>query len=109
MLPKCSYDDHQLLYNPERLNDIIELKHRVECNGIYINDIMHAFKGDNLVSQLESRRQKYGDYFCWLCTLFAENFLNIVHTMSLRNLSLANRVSKICLANASNKNLKKTN
>ena len=57
MLARCLSDDHQLLYSPERLNDIIELKHRIECNGIYITDIMCAFKGENPASQLESGRQ----------------------------------------------------
>ena len=40
----------------------MELKHRVECNGIYITDIMCAFKGDNPASQLESGQQKNGDF-----------------------------------------------
>ena len=38
----------------EQLNEIIELNHKIEGNGIYIADIMHVFKANNPTSQLES-------------------------------------------------------
>ena len=58
MLARCPSDDHQLLYSPERLNDVIELKHRVEFNVMYITDIMRACKRDNPASKLESGQHK---------------------------------------------------
>ena len=41
----------------EQLNEIIELNHKIEGNGIYIADIMHVFKANNPTSQLESGQQ----------------------------------------------------
>ena len=55
MSARCPSDDHQPL---------IDLKNKVEHNGILINDIMRVFKGDNPAAQLESWQQKNGDYFC---------------------------------------------
>ena len=83
MLARCPSDDHQPL---------IDLKNKVEHNGILINDIMHVFKGDNPAAQLESKQQKNGDYFCWKCPSFANNSPNIVHTMSLPNFFLADHI-----------------
>ena len=40
------------------MNEIIELNHRIEGNGIYVTDIMHVFKAKNPASQLESGQQK---------------------------------------------------
>lgn len=68
---------------------------------------MHVSKGDNPVAQLESGLQK--NYFCWQCSLFFNNPPNIVHTMSLPNLSLADCISKVCLTNTSTEKLKKIN
>ena len=48
----------------EWLNEIIELNHRIEGNGIYVTDIMHVFKAKNPASQLESGQQKNGYYLC---------------------------------------------
>ena len=107
MLARCPSDDHQLLYSNERLAGIIDLKNKVEHDGILINDIMRVFKGDNPAVQLERGQQNNGDYFCWQCPLFANNSPNIVHTMSLPNLSLADRVSKVRLTNTSTEKLKK--
>ena len=83
----------------------IDLKKKVEHNGILINNWMHVSKGDNPVAQLESGLQK--NYFCWQCSLFFNNPPNIVHTMSLPNLSLADCISKVCLTNTSTEKLKK--
>ena len=47
------------------MNEIIELNHRIEGNGIFITDIINLFKDNNPVSQLETGLQKNGDYFCW--------------------------------------------
>ena len=65
-LLRCPSDDHQLLYSNERLADIIDLKNKVEHNGILINDIMGVFKGDNPAAQLESGQQQK-----WRLLLFA--------------------------------------
>ena len=46
------------------MNEIIELNHRIEGNGIYVTDIMHVFKAKNPASQLESGQQKNGYYLC---------------------------------------------
>ena len=47
------------------MNKIIEPNHRTESNGIYVTDIMHVFKADNLAFQLERGQQKKnGYYFC---------------------------------------------
>ena len=48
----------------EQLNEIIELNDRIESNGIYINDIKHVFKANNLPSQLENGQQKNEYYLC---------------------------------------------
>ena len=40
------------------MNKIIEPNHRTESNGIYVTDIMHVFKADNLAFQLERGQQK---------------------------------------------------
>ena len=66
----------------EQLNKIIELNQRIEENGIYITDIMHESKANNSASQLESEQQK-------MEITYIENSQNIVHTMSLSNISLA--------------------
>ena len=44
MLARCPSDEQQLLYSNERLADIIDLKNKVEHNGILINAIMRVFK-----------------------------------------------------------------
>ena len=56
---------------------------------------MRIFKGDNPAAQFESGQEKNGDYFCWQCSLFAPLSPNIVHTMSLPNLPLSDRISKV--------------
>ena len=63
-LSRCLSVDHQLLHFPQRLNGIIELKHRIACNDFYITNIMRLFNGDNPASQLESGEQKNEDCFC---------------------------------------------
>ena len=50
--------------------------------------------------------KKYGDYFCWQLPLFANNSPSILQTMSLPNLSLPDRTSKVLLTNTSTEKLK---
>ena len=71
------------------MNKIIELNHRIDGNGIFIADIMYAFKANNPASQLERGQQK-------MEITFVGNSQNILHTMSLANISLADCISKVC-------------
>ena len=57
-IKKWKYD---LIIEP--LNEIIELNHRIEANGIYMTDIMLSI-AKNPASQLERGQQKDGHYFC---------------------------------------------
>ena len=70
-LARCPSNDHQLLYSPEKLNEIIEPKNRIEFNGFCITDIMHVFKGDNHALELENGKPKSRDCFCWQYPLFS--------------------------------------
>ena len=95
ILARCPSDDHQLLFTQERISDILELDRKITHNRISITDVIRIFKGDNPAALFESGQQKNGDYFCWQCLLFAALSPNIVHTMSLPNLSFSDRISKV--------------
>ena len=59
--------DQQFLYSDERLSDILEIKKPlITTDGIEINDIVRAFKGDHPVSQFEAGQQK-GVNYALLC------------------------------------------
>ena len=68
------------------MNKIIEPNHRTESNGIYVTDIMHVFKADNLAFQLERGQQKKMDI------TFVRNSQNTTCTISLPKISLADHV-----------------
>ena len=69
----------------ERLDEIIELNHRIGGSGNYIIDIMHFFKANDPTSHLESGQQK-NEYY------FVRNSQNFAHTMPLPNITLADHV-----------------
>ena len=79
MLARCQSNDNQLLYSEERLEDLLEINTPITSNnGVLINDVIRIFKGGDPASQLGTRHQKVGDYFCWLCTIEAAATKNII-------------------------------
>ena len=69
------------MYSNRWLANIIDLKNKIEHNGILISDVVRIFIEDNIAAQLGSELLKNGYYFCWQCPLLADNSPNIVHTM----------------------------
>ena len=83
ILGRCSSNEQQLLYGEERINDIINSKEKLEIKGIYIEDVIHVFKGDRPAAQLEIGHQKGGNYFCFNCKLNSFFTKSIFHSFSL--------------------------
>ena len=57
MLARYPSDDHQFLYNPERLNGILYLKLEVGCHDIrinYLNLVLNVFKPAELENRLQT-------------------------------------------------------
>ena len=67
LMARSPSTDQQFLYSDERLSDILEIKKPlITTDGIEINDIVRAFKGDHPVSQFEAGQQK-GVNYALLC------------------------------------------
>ena len=96
--------DQQLLYSDERLSNILEIKKPlITTDGIEINDVIWAFKGDHPASQFEARQQKGGNYACHGCCMNSNCAKSLLHSLKCNTLSLPNRISKI-YASASSQN-----
>ena len=80
----------------EWLNEIIELNHRIEGNGIYVFDIVHVFEANNPASQLVSGQEK-------LDITFGGNSQNIAHTCLHETYLLLIVYKKYCKTNATTK------
>ena len=87
--------DQQLLYSEEQLSDIIEIKKPlITTDGIEINNIVRAFKGDHPASQFEVAQQKGGNYACLGCCISSNCAKSLPHLFKCNTLSLSDRINK---------------
>ena len=67
LMARSPSTDQQFLYSEERLSDILEIKKPlITTDGIEINDIVRAFKGDHPALHFEPGQQK-GVNYALLC------------------------------------------
>ena len=98
--------DQQLLYSEDRLEDILDLKTVIEVDGIYLHDILHAFKGDHPASQFEAGQQKGSNFVCHSCSSDSNCHRSLPHSFKLPTLSLQDRINKIHTSLSSQNGLK---
>ena len=85
--------DQQLLYSDVRLSDILEIKKPlITTEGIEINDIVRAFKGDHPASQFEAGQQKGGNYACHGCCINSNCAKRLPCSFKCNTLSLSDRI-----------------
>ena len=95
-MARSSSTDEQLLYSGERLSDILELKKSlITANGIEINDVVRAFKGNHPASQFEAGQQNGGNYACHGCCINSNCAKSLSHSCKCNTLSLSDRINKI--------------
>ena len=88
--------DQQLLYSDERLSDILKVKKSlITIDGIEINDIVRAFKGDHPTSQFEAGQQNGGNYACHGCCINSNCAKSLPYSFQCNTLSLSDRINKI--------------
>ena len=88
--------DQQLLYSDEPLGDVLEIKKPlITTDGIEINDIVRAFKGDHPASQFEVGQQKGGNYACHGCYRNSNCTKSLPHSFKCNALSLYYRINKV--------------
>ena len=80
ILAGCPFNEQQILYSQEKLDDIIALKQNIKTDNIEIIDKMRIFKGDKPAAQFEAGEQKGGNFYCFSCPSHAENASSYVHT-----------------------------
>ena len=107
ILARTPATDQQLLYSQDRLEDIFHLKTPIEVDGIYLHDILRAFKGDHPASQFEAGQQKGGNFVCHGCAIESNCHRNLPHSFKLPTLSLQDRINKIHTSLSSQNRLKK--
>ena len=94
------------MYSDERMDDILKSKQPIELeNGIFMNDIIRMFKGDDPASQLEVGQQKGGNHFCWACPIQSSRVYDMIHSFNLPYSSIENRVEKVKFSLASQERL----
>ena len=96
LMARSSSTDEQLLYSGERLSDILEMKKSlITTNGIEINDVVRAFKGNHPASQFEAGQQNGGNYACHGCCINSNCAKSLSHSCKCNTLSLSDRINKI--------------
>ena len=84
-----------MLYSQYRLEDILDLKTPIEVDGIYLHDILRAFKGDHPASQFKAGQQKSSNFVCYGCVVDSNCHRSLPHSFKLPTFSLQNRINKI--------------
>ena len=90
---RCPFNEQQILYSQERLDDIIALKQNIKTDDIEIIDKMRIFKGDKPAAQFEAGQQKRGNFCCFSCTSHAENASSYVHTHAKLIETISDRIN----------------
>ena len=99
--------DQQLLYSDKRLSDILEIKKSfITTDGIEINDIVRAFKGDHPESQFKAGQQKGGNYACHSCCLNSNCAKSLPYSFKCNTLSQSDRINKIHASTSSQRRYK---
>ena len=93
LMARSPSTDQQFLYSDEPLSDILEIKKPlITTNGIEINDIVRAFKGDHPASQFEAGQQKGGNYACHGCCINSNCAKRLPCSFKCNTLSLSDRI-----------------
>ena len=98
-MARCPSNGQQFLYVEERMNDILNLNEDLA--------LPRFFKGDAPARQFEAGHQKGGNYVCVACPIHCNLIHDLVHSYSLQNMSLEDRINKIRLSTQSCNKLKK--
>ena len=108
IMARCPSNEQQLLCAEERMKDILNLNEDLALlTGIKIHDVFHFFKGDAPARQFEAGHQKGGNYVCVACSIHCNLIHDLVHSYSLQNMSLEDRINKIRSSTRSCDKLKK--
>ena len=92
---RCPFNEQQILYSQERLDDIIALKQNIKTDDIEIIDKMRIFKGDKPAAQFEAGQQKGGNFYCFSCPSHAENASSYVHTHAKLIETISDRINVV--------------
>ena len=85
----------------------MDLKTPIEVDGIYLHDLLCAFKGNHPASQFEAGQQKGGNFVCHGCAVNSNCHRSLPHFFKLPTLSLQDRIKKIHTSLSSQNYLKK--
>ena len=101
-------NEQQLLYVEEKMKSILNLiKDLALPSGIKIHDVFRFFKFDAPARQFEADHQKGGNYVCVVCPIHCNLIHDLVHSYSLQNMSLEDRINKIRLSTQNCEKLKR--
>ena len=99
IMARCPSNEQQILYIEERMNNILNLKEDLALpSGITTYDVFRFFKGDAPACQFEAGHQKGHNYVCVACPIHCNLIHDLVHSYSLQNMSLKDRINKIRLS-----------